>query len=583
MRLPSKRALWREAEALMLSEGYPDFTAEVTQERLRAAHDDLRSRYFRKEFPHVLGGREYLSTQGTYMDYNPYHGVTMPLGRYQRFDPEWDIKGAIGDIDRAQGEWRNTPWKKRAQYLYALAHKLMSDEWTWRFVSALMHDTGKSAPEAWGEYNEVYRFVMIHVWFMYKRFDTTDAFPSCKLAGDYLGMGSVGKGIGLVVAPFNFPAAIPIRMLTLMLACGCVGILKGATTASLVTRLIFDVCEEVRRETGIGPAGMVNFAPGSGGTAADAFLSDGRIRIFSFTGSSEVCEGVQKKWHFSDRMGGNQLITGSAETGGVNWVILGNFTDLRYVAVQGIKANFGITGQKCSTMRLFFCPEDRVEEMVRLFSEEYDKLKYGDVLSGADFGPVIDMSAKKEIDAKIAKLVNGKVDATVVYVKRISESPSGQDVAPTILLTRQLKTRRDENLDRETIQTLFTTEIFGPVFTIVPYKTIDDIKAVKDLNPYGLTGAAFERDPVVLAEIQKWLPAGNAYGNRRCTGATAPEAFGGLGGSQSSYNSGLKGYDEMPLYFDNKTLSTVYHPDWTDEDKKKYVQAMEEYAVTVKK
>ena len=577
MRLPSKMAFRKEAEAVMANESYPDFKSEPVMARLREAHETVFLHYvsdLNDAFPHVFAGTEYRSSLGTYADTNPYSGLD--IGRYQRFDPSWDMTSVIDDIDSAQDIWRETPWRKRAEYLYSLAHALMNNKWTWRFVSALMHDTGKSATEAWGEYNEVYRFVLIHVWFMFKRYTGGEHFKSSALAGEYFGYSSRGKGIGLVVAPFNFPAAIPVRMLTLMLAFGNVVILKGATTASLVTRLIYDVCEEVRKETGIGPAGLVNFAPGSGGTAADAFLSDPRVRIVSFTGSSEVCERIQAKHRISDRVGGNQLITGSAETGGVNWVILGSYDDKQYVASQGVRANFGISGQKCSTMRIFFCPEAEVSKMVLLFASEYNKLKYGNVLDGADLGPVIDMAAKKEIDTKIEFLEN-KDFARVVYRKSISASPSGRDVAPTILLADHDAIRYPEKM-----RIILNLEIFGPVFTIIPYRHIDEVKALCKVTKYGLTGSAFEADPKKLAKIQLWLPAGNSYGNRRCTGATGPEAFGGVGGTQSSYNSGLKGYDEVGLYVDTKTHSTVYAPTWTEEDKRMYRQTMEEHCVTVK-
>lgn len=576
MRLPSKRVFRKEADAVMVSESYPDFKSETVQRRLQEAHTDLRANYLGlgRTWPHVFAGKEYTSSVGVYMDTNPYTGDS--LGRFQRFDPAWDISTAIGEIDAAQDIWRETPWKKRAQYLYVLAHALMSAKWTWRFVSALMHDTSKSAPEAWGEYNEVYRFVLIHIWFMFKRYTGGDHFKSCDLAGNYLGYSSRGKGIGVVIAPFNFSVAIPFRMLTLMLAFGNVVILKGATTASLVTRLIFDVCEEVRKETGIGPEGLVNFAPGSGGIAADAFLSDPRVKIVSFTGSSEVCEQMQKKHRISDRIGGNQLITGSAETGGVNWVILGNFDDLQYVASQGVRANSGISGQKCSTKRVFFCPEAKVDEMIPLFAAEYDKLKYGNVLEGADLGPVIDMKAKKDIDRKV-EMLERRGFARIVYQKKISPSPSGQDVAPTILLAANSAV-----VDMDTMRVLLNMEIFGPVFTIISYRHIDEVKALRRVTKYGLTGSVFEKDPELLAEIQQWLPAGNSYGNRRCTGATGPEAFGGTGGSQSSYNSGLKGYDEVGLYVDTKTHSTVYEPHWTEKDKRTYRKAMEQHTVSVK-
>lgn len=575
MRLPSKLAFRREAEAVMAGESYPDFKSEAVQKRLAEAHVDLRTRYFDKVWPHVLAEKEYYSAAPAYRDTNPYFGDSLKLGLYQRFDPKWDIKAAIGEIDKAQDIWRETPWKVRAEYLYNLAHKLQSGEWTWRFVSALMWDTGKSAAEAWGEYNEVYRFVLIHIWYMFKRYTEKDQFKSCKLAGDYFGYSYKGRGIGLVVAPFNFPAAIPIRILTLMLAFGNVVVLKGATTASLVTRLIYDVCEEVRKETGIGPAGLVNFAPGSGGTTADAFLSDPRVKIVSFTGSSEVCEAMIKKHMYERRVSGNQLTVGSAETGGVNWAVLGNFRDLDWFVSQIIKGNSGISGQKCSTTRDVFAPEHLVPKLLRRLIAAYDKLVYGNVLEGADLGPVIDMSAKNDIDGKIADLANGF--AKVEYQKQIAPSPSGQDVAPTILLADN-----DAIRSKTIIQKLLDTEIFGPVFTIISYRSIDEVWALLPLTEYGLTGSYFEDDPELLAEGMMKLPAGNAYGGRRTTGATGPEEFGGNGGSKSSYNSGLKGYDETALYIKKRTHSFPYPKHWTAKDKRKFCKKMDLHGVTVK-
>lgn len=558
----------------MASESYPDFSSALTQQRLAAAHEELRCRYLSMTYPHVLAGREFYSSVGTYADANPYSGDA--LGQFQRFDPAWDIDNAIADIDSAQDVWRETPWKVRAEYLYALAHALMSEKWTWRFVSALMHDTGKSAAEAWGEYNEVYRFVLIHIWLMFKRYTEKEQFKSCDLSGDYFGYSYKGRGIGLVVAPFNFPAAIPVRMLTLMLAFGNVVILKGATTASLVTRVIFDVCEEVRKETGIGPAGLVNFAPGSGGTAVDAFLSNPRLKIVSFTGSSEVCESMVKKHQFSPRTGGNQLTIGSAETGGVNWVVLRDWRDLDWFVLQCIKGNFGISGQKCSTTRLVFAPDHLKDELLRRLIAAYDKLVYGDVLKGADLGPVIDMSAKVDIDRKIAFLADGF--AKVVYRKAIMSSPSRCDVAPTILLAGT-----DAIRNVATMQTLLDTEIFGPVFTIVPYQDIEEVHTLRPMAEYGLTGSYYSEDPTLLAEGMMFLPAGNAYGGRRSTGATGPEAFGGLGGSKSSYNSGLKGADEAAVYVHTRTHSAVYPKWWTDKEKALFCKKMEEHGVALKR
>lgn len=578
MRLPGKKAFWEEANAIMVGESYPDFRDPIVAEKLFGAHKDLKEEYLGRSWPHTFAGKEYWNTNGEeYVDTNPYFGSMLPLGKFQRFDKAWNLPLAITDVEVAQTLWRETPWKVRAQYLYALAHKLMSEKWTWRFVSALMHDTGKSAMEAWGEYNEVYRFVLIHIWFMYKRYTEYDGFASYKGSGDYFGYSYKGRGIGVVVAPFNFPVAIPVRMLTLMLAFGNVVILKGATTASLVTQLIYDVCEEVRRETGIGPSGLVNFAPGSGSTLGDALLSDPRVKIFSFTGSSEVCEGIIRKHQFSHRTGGNQLTVGSAETGGVNWTVIRDFDDTDWFALQSVKANFGISGQKCSTLRIAFVPEEKCGEVTEKIVREYDKLRYGDVLAGADLGPVIDMPAKQEIDAKVAMLCEKGI-ARVFYQKAITPSPSGQDVPPTMLVAYM-----DVVRDREKMKVLLDTEIFGPVFTIVPYRDIRDVHALRPLSEYGLTGSYYDVDPTSLAKGMMFLPAGNAYGNRRSTGATGPEAFGGIGGSKSSYNSGLKGPDEVGLYVHTRTHSAVYPKDWTEKEKKQFWHEMQKHGVIVKK
>ena len=191
-------------------------------------------------------------------------------------------------------------------------------------------------------------------------------------------------------------------------------------------------------------------------------------------------------------------------------------------------------------------------------------------------GAVISREAADKIRAQIKKLCDAGV-ATIAYQKEIAPSPSGFDVAPTVLVATE-KFWTDPALQHM----LLHEEIFGPVMTVVAYDNIADVHALKSKGSYGLTGAYFSDDPVKLAKGMMWLPAGNAYGNRRSSGATGPEAFGGNGGTMSSYNDGLKGFDECPLYYDLKTHSSFYGSNWDAVERRRHVETLREHSVIVR-
>ena len=101
------------------------------------------------------------------------------------------------------------------------------------------------------------------------------------------------------------------------------------------------------------------------------------------------------------------------------------------------------------------------------------------------------------------------------------------------------------------------TELFGPVSTVVPFDDLSEVKGMCALSNFALTGAFFT-DKIEEAEyLLSFLPAGNLYIERKCTGALVEtECFGGLRSASSP--SGMKGIHSLPRFASMQTLSGFY-------------------------
>lgn len=562
--LPSQAVLLAELNRVTQGESIPDFTkpeiaAKVAHGFARFAH------YAGKPWPHDVGGMQ-VTTGTTFVSDDPYTGK--PLGHFFGTPDKAIIDEAMRRVVLAQKRWEKLGWKKRLKVLYRLAQMLQDERWVYLFVASLVSEIGMSHAEAYGEYNEVYRFILQTVYFAMKEYQG-DGVVSAAFSGNTQALYLKPYGVGLVACPFNFPVATSTNMIVYMLAFGNAVLIKGSDKAALTTRILFEAMCQALAEEGVENKGIVNFVPGPGGDMVRALLAHPDVKLFSLTGSPAAFESVMKEFGNLPRNGVNQLSVGCAETGGVNVMLVCDDADPKAVAVAARMGSAGRSGEKCSSTRIILAPELLIPDILENLVNEFEGITYGDVKKGAYMGPLISREAADRIKSGVQELIDDGVVAPV-YEKKIDPSPSGYDFPPTILIVHP---ELYEPAESVRIERLFNTEFFATVVSIVPYRSKEEAERMIATSRYGLTGTVFSNVPESLAWGLMLIPSGMRYINRKQTGATSAEGFHGAGGTASSYNGGMTGQHLCARHYTPIHLSG-FLPDWNAEEFGRFVDAL---------
>lgn len=580
--LPTEEELAREIEVVFDSESTPDFNDPEILQKLNEGLTLFQSKWLEpaergniRIWPHIIGGHEIISDK-IFFSENPYNGDQL-AAFCQTPPPSPRFEKAMQRVLKAQKRWEMLGYKVRAEFLYRLAHIFMREDITYMCVAALVTEIGMSPAEAWGEYNEVYRFLLQTALFTIREYKHGNSFESASFAGDTQLTYLKPYGIGIAICPFNFPLAIPSNMLAYMLGFGNAVFLKGSDKAALTTRILFAACEDALSEIGIKNNGIVNYTPGPGGDMARLLLARPEVKLFSFTGSSEVFRGILNEFQFMDRVGGNQLQVGCAETSGVNIMLVCNDANPKDVAEAAVKGIAGRSSQKCSSTKIILVQDLLFDVLLEELQGGLDAVLYGNVRDGACLGPLISSEAKKRALEFLEILLEKKI-VWRVYKKQISASPSGYDVPPTILVTR-----KDAREDSERMKILFNTEVFAPIVTMVPFSNHKNAEWLISHTQFGLTGAVFAESPSELAWGLKLLPSGMRYIRRKQTGATVAERFHGAGGTASSYNGGIVGQSLCARHYTPIELSGTLPRQWTGENMRNFLAEFGENIIIAKK
>jgi predicted delta-1-pyrroline-5-carboxylate dehydrogenase group 2 len=316
----------------------------------------------------------------------------------------------------------------------------------------------------------------------------------------------VARGVVAVVAPWNFPLAIPCGMTAAALACGNSVVLKPAEqspacAAALVAAL---------REAGVPPAAL-SLLPGDGETGA-ALVRHPGVQAIAFTGSQAV--GLEIARAAAEVVPGQRHLKRLiAELGGKNCVIVDADADLDEAVPAIVSSAFAYAGQKCSAVARVLCHEATADTLLERLAGAVELLRVGqaDQLE-TDVPPLIERSAQERVDRYTAL-----ASASGALVARC-EPPAGEGWFSPVTLFADLPARSP----------LLREEIFGPLLCV---ERVSGIAAacdrVEELD-VALTGGLFTRNPSVVREVRARSPVGNLYVNRAITGAiVGRQPFGG--------------------------------------------------------
>jgi len=273
-------------------------------------------------------------------------------------------------------------------------------------------------------------------------------------------------GVIFAITPWNFPINLVAHKLSPALASGNVILLKPAS-ASLtcgieLVKIIKESCDELKLE--YCPVNVIT----SSGSDLEEFVSDERVKMISFTGSSDVGWNLKKKVN-------HQKI--SLELGGNAGVIVDETADIKTAVSKIIIGGFGQAGQSCISVQRVFVHKNIYKEFEKKLNEETKKIKVGN-----PFDDDTDVAAM--ISENDAKKIEGWInDAVEEGAQVLTGNKRNKAVLmPTILA----HTNRNMNVNSH--------EVFAPLITLTEFQDFE--KAVDDVNDslFGLQAGVFTKN-----------------------------------------------------------------------------------------
>jgi RHH-type proline utilization regulon transcriptional repressor/proline dehydrogenase/delta 1-pyrroline-5-carboxylate dehydrogenase len=495
-----------------------DFSKSESRDKQRVSLDSLTAHLGQKH-PLVIAGKK-ISDREYIPSVNPAK-PTQIIGHWARATLA-DAEAAVAAARAAFPAWRATPVETRAQILERAAGLMESRRF--ELNSLLILEAGKPWVEADGDVSEAIDFCRFYAVEMRKLAKPVVTQP---VPGERCLQTWTPRGVGVAIAPWNFPLAILTGLVVAPLVAGNCVIMKPAEQTSIIGATLMAILTEA----GV-PAGVLAFLPGRGEDLGAHLVGHKDVDFIAFTGSRAV--GCQI-WETAGRSapGQQNLKKVVCEMGGKNALIIDNDADLDEAIPAALYSAFGFSGQKCSALSRLIVLDDVYDTFVERFLAACPALPVGDpAMPGTVVGPVIDAEARQKI---LGLIELGKKEAKLAF--QGSAPTEGYFVPPTVFT----HVKPTHAIARE--------EIFGPVVAILRAQGLDEAFALLNGTDYALTGGLFSRSPRALERAQQELLVGNLYLNRAITGAIVERhPFGGFKMSGGGTKAGGKGYLENFLF-----------------------------------
>lgn len=416
-------------------------------------------------------------------------------------------------------KWVDNMDTDRYAKLLKLADLLLLDRA--RLSALIMLEAGKTIEEAVADVDEAIDFIQFYVKEEINLYKSNPSYQA--------------KGVIGVIAPWNFPLAIPVGMTCAALVAGNTVILKPAEQ----TPIIVHEFEKLARLAGIGED-IFSVAYGEGDVGA-AIVEHDLINGVVFTGSKAV--GVHIFHKLQEKLTSAQYNfipiakTVITEMGGKNAVIVTNNAELDETVSGILYGAFAHSGQKCSAASRVLVDNKIKEAFLDRFVSAVRDLPAGSSISySTTVNPLVSAEDQQRVrEAVKTSREEVEMHSGRVLIDRSQEDLPGYTVGPAVF-----EMSKESALDRETYA---CKEIFGPVVHVIGYDTLDEAIEIFNGTEYALTGGIFCQSQDDIDYLAPNLLAGNIYINRPNTGArVAIEPFGGFKMSGTGPKAGSNAY-----------------------------------------
>ncbi len=411
-----------------------------------------------------------------------------------------DIEQALRQGVQAQESWRDTTTERRVDILHVVASLMRSrrDELAaWEVM-----ECGKPWREADADLAEAIDFLEYYTasWRNHASPKRLGQEP-----GELNQRVYSPRGVTAVIAPWNFPLAIPTGMVSAALVTGNPVIFKPSERSPMMGHWLTEIMEEA----GV-PEGVFSCLQG-GPDIGRALVCHPDIATIAFTGSKDVGLNILKDAG-TLREGQHMVKRVLAEMGGKNAIIVDETADLDDAIIGMVSSFTSYAGQKCSACSRAIVHRAIYEIFLDRLKEAVLSLQIGcPEEPGTQVGPVIDRRAQSKIREYIEI---GKKEARLLVEGAVTEP--GWYVGPTVFA------------DVAPTHRIAQEEIFGPILSVMKAASFQDALALANSTAYALTGGVYSRSPANLQLAQRQFDVGNLYLNRPITGAlVGRQPFGG--------------------------------------------------------
>ncbi len=397
-----------------------------------------------------------------------------------------DVLAEVGvadvvDVDRAvaaaraawEGGWRDMAGKERAKYLYRIARLLQ--ERAREFAVLETMDGGKPIREA-----RDFDVPLAAAHFFYY------AGWADKLDYAFSGRRAASVGVAAQVIPWNFPLLMAAWKLAPALACGNTVVLKPAPTTPLTVLLLAEVLQHAEL-----PSGVVNIVTGDDATGAELVTHPGVDKVV-FTGSTKVGREIA-----AAVAGTEKRLT--LELGGKAANIVFEDAALDQVTEGIVNGIYFNGGQVCCAGSRLLIQESVAEAVINKLRQRMSTLRVGDPLDkNTDIGAI---NSQAQLDRIQEFVAAGVAEGAEIYTPQCDLPKRGFFHSP-VLFTNVSTAHR---IARE--------EIFGPVLSVLTFRTADEAVAKANNTPYGLSAGIWTEKGSRILWMAEQMQAGVVWAN----------------------------------------------------------------------
>jgi aldehyde dehydrogenase (NAD+) len=333
-------------------------------------------------------------------------------------------------------------------------------------------------------------------------------------------------GVVGIITPWNSSTGFICNKLATAIAAGCTAVIKPSEMSGIQTQVLI----EALHEAGV-PKGIFNFVNGRGNVVGTEISRNPGISKISFTGSTVVGKGIIRE-------ASETLKRVTLELGGKSPNIILDDADFTQAIPHAVTLAFNNSGQACIVGSRLLVPENRLEETKKIIKQTVEKLRIGDPNKGeTDIGPMVSVKQYDRVQSYIKAGIDEGAELLIGGLGHPQGLEKGNFVKPTVFV----HANNDMKIARE--------EIFGPVLSVITYKTEEEAIKIANDTTYGLAAYVSSSNQERAKKVAAQLQAGRVSINKAGHDPLAP--FGGFKQSGLGREYGVFGLEE---YVESKAI-----------------------------